>query len=138
MAKQNERFETFRDRAEAFMEGAKVFDNDQEFHLPQALLCVHAAVSYADAVAVFLEGQHFSPESHGEAVGKLKKVCANSNRNTDGLEHLADLIGAKSSVAYGGKVLRPEQSARLRISIGRFAVWVYRTFPELAARSDVS
>jgi hypothetical protein len=91
-----------------------------------ALLAVHSAISYSDAVLIGLNGSRPRGENHQQAVNALKRACTNANIDTQGVGHFQRLIGAKTDVSYGDRQIDNERTAALCIAAERFQVWAER------------
>jgi hypothetical protein len=91
-----------------------------------ALLAVHSAISYNDAVLIKLTGQRSRSQDHGRAVVEIRKACKNRNIRTDGIRHLDKLVGAKTDVAYGDAEADSQKIEFLYVAAERFQVWAER------------
>jgi hypothetical protein len=101
-------------------------DDLSTFASAAALLAVHSAISYSDALSVGLSGARPRGENHREAITALKRACTGAKVNHDGIAHLQRLLGAKSDVAYGEKQIDSERVTALCIAAERFQVWAER------------
>src|SRR5271157_4483941 len=68
-----------------------------------ALLAVHSAISYNDALLIGLGGARPRGENHREAVTALKRMCSGVRIDHQGIAHLQRLLGAKTDISYGEK-----------------------------------
>ncbi len=95
-----------------------------------ALLAVHSAISYNDAVILGLGGQRPRKRDHKMAVPDLKRACSgariDSQVSNQGIEQLKKLLGAKTDISYGDKHVDDEWIAALCIAAERFQVWAER------------
>jgi hypothetical protein len=91
-----------------------------------ALLAVHSAISYSDAVVIGLGGNRSRGENHAQAVTALKRACTKANVDNQGVGHFQRLIGAKTDISYGDRQVDNERIAALCIAAERFQVWAER------------
>ncbi len=66
-----------------------------------ALLAVHSAISYNDALLLKLKGQRHKSEDHKRAVIVIENACRQARLEGRGIKHLAHLLSAKTDVSYG-------------------------------------
>lgn len=52
-----------------------------------ALLAVHSAISYNDAVLLRLEGRRARTKDHGVAIEAVKRACAKARIKQEGIQH---------------------------------------------------
>ncbi|MGC2619132.1 MAG: hypothetical protein WA414_08850 [Acidobacteriaceae bacterium] len=91
-----------------------------------ALLAVHSAISFSDAVLIGLDGKRSRSENHQDAVRALRRACGRANEDHQGISHLQRLVGAKTDVSYGDKQVDDEKTTALCITAERFQVWAER------------
>ena len=92
-----------------------------------ALLAIHSAISYNDAVVLTLLGRRPNTEDHQRAITATEKACAMARVNEkQGVKHLRKLLGAKNDVAYGDRQLEPATIEGLCIAAERFQTWAER------------
>jgi len=91
-----------------------------------ALLAVHSAISYNDAVLIKLTGQRSRSQDHRRAVMEIKKACKKRNIRADGIRHLDKLVGAKTDVAYGDEEVDNQKIEFLYVAAARFQTWAER------------
>lgn len=91
-----------------------------------ALLAVHSAISYSDAVLIVLGSSRPRGENHREAIGALKRACTAARIDKQGIPHFQRLIGAKSDISYGEKRVDGERVVALCATAERFQVWAER------------
>ena len=83
-------------------------DGDELFFNSSALLAIHAAISYADALRAGLGDQRLSSEEHSQAAEKLMSLLsAVGISQNKGVRHLQHLIANKSRVAYEARSMGP-------------------------------
>src|SRR5271157_1931586 len=76
-----------------------------------ALLAVHSAISYNDAVLIRLTGQRSRGQDHKKAVAAITRACKKGHIRTDGIKHLDKLVGAKTDVSYGDEEVDKQKIA---------------------------
>jgi len=101
-----------------------------------ALLAVHSAISYSDAVLTELCGKRPRGENHQEAVALLKRTCSGAKIDHHGIVHFQRLLGAKTDVSYGEKQVDNERIVALCIAAERFQVWAERILQKREGRSS--
>jgi hypothetical protein len=111
-------------RASDFVRGMKMMRDDASYRNSSALLAIHSAVSYADALRVGLGDSQLSNDDHKVAIDRLKRLLA-SNKYDDisGLTHLQYLISKKSQIAYGSQGADLKECQMLATKAERFARW---------------
>lgn len=90
------------------------------------LMAVHSAISFSDAVLISLTGNKPRSQDHKQAVAAITKACQKAKFQTDGIKHLAKLVGAKADIAYGDKAVENERIEFLYVAAGRFQAWAER------------
>ena len=90
-----------------------------------ALLGIHAAISYVDALRIGLGDAELTADNHQEAAKRLKKVLVDRKvEDPKGVQRFSDLVSKKSAIAYGKG--RTSESDLKWIIEGsqRFSVWI--------------
>lgn len=91
-----------------------------------ALLAVHSAISYSDAVAIGLGGSQPRGENHREAIASLRKICTAARVDHRGISHFQALISAKTDISYGKHSIDNERVRAFCVAAERFQVWAER------------
>jgi hypothetical protein len=91
-----------------------------------ALLAVHSAISYSDALLIGLGGARPRGENHREAISALRLVCTGAKIEPRGIAHLQKLLSAKTDISYGEKPVNEVRIAALCDAATRFETWVER------------
>ncbi len=91
-----------------------------------ALLAVHSAISYSDALLIRLGNARPRGENHQAAVPALKRACTGAKVDPQGIAHFQRLLSAKTDISYGGKQVDNERIAMLCNYAERFQVWAER------------
>jgi hypothetical protein len=99
-----------------------------------ALLAVHSAISYSDALLMGLGGSRPRGENHREAVTALKRVCSGAKIDHQGIAHLQRLLSAKTEISYGEEQVDDERVIALCIAAERFQVWAERILQKRQGR----
>jgi hypothetical protein len=130
----------YRDRGECFLRAMRLVSDEsllaaelRDYMAAAALLAVHSAIAFADAILTLRTGERSTAQDHKEAVSKLRKVCDDLRRDASGIGHLSKLLASKDHFAYGDRRVTSPEIESAMDQVDRFARWVYRTFPELAA-----
>ena len=111
-------------RAADFIRGMKVTQDDELYRSSSALLAIHAAVSYSDALRTGLGDRQLSNDDHRTATDKLKQLLnARKYDDLSGLAHLQALISKKSHIAYGDRHLDLSECQLLATKAERFVRW---------------
>jgi hypothetical protein len=121
------RFIVYHRRATQLADAMKLCQDDlSAYASAAALLAVHSAISYSDAVLIGLGGARPRGENHQQAVVALKRACSGARLDHHGIAHLQRLLSAKTEISYGEKPVDDERVAALCIAAERFQVWAER------------
>jgi len=111
-------------RATDFLEGMELTRSDLSYWNSSALLAIHSALSYSDALRRGLGDDTLSADDHRQAVASLeRRLIAREVRDRTGLRHLNFLLARKTLVAYGGERLERTDYEALFTRAERFARW---------------
>ena len=91
-----------------------------------ALLAVHSAISFSDALLIGLGGKRPRGENHNEAIPALKRACTGAKIDHQGVAHLQKPLSAKTDVSYGDKQIDFEKTTALCNAATRFETWAER------------
>lgn len=110
---------------QGFWDGAEVA---REFGYPNAagVLLVHAAIAYADAVSIHVNGVKSRAESHMGAADILRGLSAADEAAGKAVGHLEKVIEVKNLVSYQGEDFRTADLETLRKHLARFRDWAVR------------
>ena len=121
------RFSVYRHRAVQLASAMKLCQDDlHSYASAAALLAVHSAISFSDALLIGLGGARPRGENHQEAITFLKRACSGAKIDHHGIVHLRRLLSAKTDISYGDKQVDNERIAALCIAAERFQVWAER------------
>ncbi len=119
-------------RARDFLKGMDLLKDDLTFGYSSALLAVHGAISYCDALRTGLGSVNVSSEDHQSVTAELRQLLtARKYEKQDGVERLGKLLGSKSVIAYGAASVGDDKFKSVIQQAERFAVWAERTGKEL-------
>lgn len=120
-------------RARDFLRGMTLLKDDlTEFNYSPALLGIHGAISYCDALRIGLGGKAVSSENHKSAARELKLLLASRECNDkQGIERLRNLLGYKGVVAYSVDRVSEKEIKLIIQHAERFALWAERTGTQL-------
>jgi len=123
----------FLNRAQQFLDGMGQLKEGKGN--AAALLAVHSAISFSDAIRMHFTGQRGRGDDHSEAATALRNLCLARHADASGIKHLSWLLGKKTLIAYGDDRLDPTAHlCAAFLSAERFAAWVHRTFPEVTRK----
>lgn len=91
-----------------------------------ALLAVHCAISYSDAVLLGLGSDRPRGENHAQAVRSLTRACNRAKVDRNGIGHFQRLLSVKTDVSYGDRAFDNERIAALCVTAERFQTWAER------------
>ena len=89
-----------------------------------ALLAVHSAISYNDALLIKLTGKRPRGRDHKQAVKAIITACDKAAIPRAGIQHLKELVDAKSEVSYGEEEADNERIHVLCLAAEQFYRWV--------------
>ena len=121
-------------RARDFLEGMKFLKDDLDaFRFSSALLGIHCAMSYCDALRIGLGSTKVSSDDHRTAAEDLRKQLADDRRcgNLRGVDHLRDILSKKSRIAYAPDAMREHNFEVILQHTERFVVWAEETGKKL-------
>lgn len=120
------------DRAADFYAGSKLTQLDEHYKNSAALLAIHSAISYSDALRVGLGDLSLRADDHKEAVTSLKRLLASKRLdNPAGYKNFEDLLSMKNRISYGSQTIDAKTSSLIATKAERFANWVSRTARQL-------
>ena len=97
--------------------------NNPTYPSAAALLAVHSAIAYNDAVQIKLTGERLKTQDHGQAVAATKRACGRARVEPRGIEHLRKLLSMKTDISYGDQEVTNQLSDALCIAADRFEAW---------------
>ena len=122
--------QTYLGRARDFLEGFNLLKDDlDEFRFSSALLGIHCAISYSDALRTGMGCENVSSDDHRSAADDLKRRL-NEDRSVEnlrGVEHLKNLLSKKSRIEYASETVRRDEVEEIVKHAERFAAWAETT-----------
>jgi hypothetical protein len=119
-------------RADDFLEGTRFTTDDASVANSSALLAIHSALSYNDALRAGLGAAKLSANDHSSVVNDMDRLIPpNRIRDRSGLEQLKILLAKKSAVAYGDGRIAAQDMKALTTRAERFARWANNIAKEL-------
>jgi hypothetical protein len=98
-------------------------DGMESYASAVALLAVHSAISFSDAVLIRLTGQRSRSKGHRKAIDAITEACKKAKIQTDGVKHLDKLVSAKTDISYGDREVDEQTVNVLYLAAGRFQAW---------------
>lgn len=115
-------------KADDFLDGMKFFADSAEHRVSMALLAVHSAISYGDALWIALGNENKAATSHSSRKSELEKLLKQLGyKQIRGLKHLDSLIGNKTRIAYSPDLLTEKTAVEVSVHAQRFANWANQT-----------
>jgi hypothetical protein len=115
-------------KAEDFLDSVKLLADSTDHRISMALLAVHCAISFGDALWVGLGNERLAATNHrsrrSELLGALNRIQYN---DVHGLKHLDTLISNKTRIAYSADLLTGKMAADMAIHAIRFSKWANQT-----------
>lgn len=123
----------FLGRARDFRKGMECLGREEEsilndeivkFRYSPALLGIHCAMSYSDALRTGMGSTNLSSEDHSKAASDLESLLRSRNfENRKGIGHLKNLLGMKNRIAYAPVTVRGNEVEDAVKQTERFADW---------------
>lgn len=98
-------------------------DGMESYASAVALLAVHSAISFSDAVLIRLTGKRSYSKNHRKAIDAITRACKKAQIEVGGIKHLDKLVSAKTDVSYGDKGVDKQAVNALYVAAGRFQAW---------------
>lgn len=95
-----------------------------EYWNAAALLVVHAAIAYTDAVTIKVGGIKSRGEDHMAAADLLEETVVLDERGKKAIKHLVHIIEQKNLASYGGESYQKEDVEKLWKTLDRYRGWV--------------
>ena len=97
-----------------------------------ALLGIHAAISYADALRIGLGDTELSADDHKQAARRLEQaIAAKRLQDQTGIQQFNALMGKKNAIAYGKSRTSDNDLKSIVESSQRFSSWINRVGKQL-------
>jgi hypothetical protein len=108
--------------AENFHDAAEMA-REYEYWNAAGVLIVHAAIAYADAIAIMIGGVKSQGEDHHDTAALLDELVATGETKKRALHHLRSIIDHKTSVSYSGELYGKRDADQLWKHMERFRDW---------------
>jgi hypothetical protein len=115
--------EVYRRRGQEMAGAMRLCREDSAYTAATALLAIHSASAYNDAIQVKLTGRLRRNSDHKWAVLEARRACLRAGLSDRGLRHLQKLVGFKTDVSYGDKNVEAQLRQELSIDAERFESW---------------
>ena len=101
-----------------------------------AVLCVHAAIAYGDAIAILAAGRKSKSGDHREAAPFLSSVVPiRSVEDKAAVRAFQAILNRKDEVSYADDILDETQAAALLDRLRTFSRWAEQTFQDVQRRA---
>jgi len=112
-------------KARDFLEGMNFLQEDLKvFRFSSALLGIHCAISYSDALRTGMGCSDVSSDDHQSAADDLRsRLAARRFEKLQGADRLGKLLSKKSRIAYGAESPGNAEIQDIVLQAERFAVW---------------
>lgn len=104
----------------------RLMDDVASYKSAVALLAVHSAIAFNDAVSEKLSGTVHKGQDHSTASSKTKLACVKNKIDTSGIKHLEYLLSKKTEYSYSG-IVDQETAAYAADKAEKFSNWTYRS-----------
>lgn len=121
--------EVYRSRALQLSNAMRLCADDwRSYASAVALLAVHSAISFNDALCIRVLGERPKGEDHRNATNSARKACKKAKIDPVGIKHLEKLLSAKADISYGDRTVDVKYAETLSIAAQRFQAWVEKNF----------
>ena len=119
----------FLGRARDFLKGMDLLKDDlTEFRSSSALLGIHCAISYSDALRTGMGCSDLSSDDHRNAASDLiSRLASRKFEKIQGANRLERLLSKRNRIAYGSEVAREVEVEDIVKQAERFAFWAEET-----------
>ncbi len=115
---------SFETRARQLMDAISLLQEDlSSYASAVALLSVHSAIAYNDAIQIKISGTRKSFDDHRQTAIATRKLCRSKGYDCDGLRHLETLLGRKSEFSYSETLTLPDVAYVAVTHARRFESW---------------
>lgn len=100
-----------------------------------AVLCVHAAIAYGDAIGILASGKKSKSGNHRDAATFLASVVPiRTVEDKAAIRAFQAILNRKDEVSYADDILDAPEAAALLERLGKFARWADKTFKDIQRR----
>jgi hypothetical protein len=114
-------------RAQQLADTRELVRAEPAYAAATALLSVHCAIAFSDAVLMTLEGKRCKAEDHKASISLVERACRAKHLDVGGLTQLRALLTAKTDISYGDQTVTFERAVTLAVASERFERWAYVT-----------
>ena len=101
-----------------------------------AVLCVHAAIAYGDAISILAGGRKSKSGDHRDAAPFLASVIPiRTVEDKAALRAFQTILNRKDAVSYLDDIVDDAEAAALLERLGAFSRWAGKTFADLRRRA---
>lgn len=120
-------------RARDFLKGMDLLQYDLvEYRCSSALLGIHCAISYSDALRNGLGTSRLTSDDHRTAAGELRSLLVSRRfGELQGVDRLEKLLSRKNRIAYSAASIREDEVEDIVKQAQRFARWAEETGRQL-------
>jgi hypothetical protein len=123
--------DAFGHRARQMSDAMKLLGDDlPSYASAVALLAVHCAIAWNDAIQIRLTGKLVKLENHERAATHTRRICGSRRIDADAIRHFEALLGSKNTVAYDETVIHESVADKARTHALRFETWALRILGE--------
>ena len=102
-----------------------LMDDVASYKSAVALLAIHSAIAFNDAVLEKLTGAAHKGQNHSEATRETKAACSKRKIETSGVIHIERLVAKKTSYSYSG-IVDSSNAQDAADKAEKFANWAYK------------
>jgi len=118
----------FLGRARDLLRGMNLLKDQEGFRFSSALLGIHCAISYSDALRTGLGCADVSSDDHRRAESDLRsRLVARKFEKLQGAARLGRLLSKKSKTAYSAEAATEAEINDVVLQAKRFADWAEET-----------
>jgi hypothetical protein len=119
----------YRNRARDFLDGMRFLQDDLDaFGYSSALLGIHGAISYSDALRAGMGSKKLSSEDHSRAASELKSLLDSRRfERQQGVKHFKLLLSCKTRISYASETVTKNEIEDIVKQAVRFADWAEET-----------
>ena len=101
-----------------------IINYENNLWTPAAILFVHTAIAYTDALTVKAGGVRSSSDDHLQVVSLVKQIIFINDEDKTALNRLMKILSEKSKVAYGGQMYSQSQAEKMMKNMERYQSWI--------------
>lgn len=116
-----ENVDVFLNRAQDFARGMGLIREEPTYAQSAALLAIHSAIAYTDALRLGLGDRLLSSDDHNSAIRALRSLVGPAEN--DGIAKLQNLLMYKSAISYGNRRTDTKRLQLLCTDSQRYARW---------------